>query len=499
MPVCGHFLTNEPFSNLIVKGHVSDYHGYNRRYEHFSSLQFGPIGDIRSQIGRTLVENNSESDEEVTRENQQYDKTVQRHEVLAKLEKANRAKQKEHSDSGASQESMKGYQNDISIMFHLPHKDDILSASMTDVTKKKFDELFALDESEMMRTGSYRVFEKEESDIFIKDESEGATRKRKSRSTEIAAQKKTSLRVLNEMLHTLDFIEEYNKKSKGTTISGDKLKKWRVAEKYTHENGKESPDDLDIMCGKNVRIRTKALANDESPAKLRSSFVPLTSAVHLEKYKELQERYSSFHPLEAKGDIEDIRNEIQSIVDNDKLLDEFLQDKEFISEEKILSRSIRGYSRRADQEKIEKKNFEEEQKLRQREFNYYRPKSRKSQEEIEWKEMFTRPIRRLKCGSSLPKNIVRCKCGQSCLICHSVCDDQSSDHSIHFPSILRVRRDVYVPSYIDLKGNSKEKIESNYAIRLNLASSLKLLEIYHTLGFIQSYNKGMIVSNERRR
>merc|ERR1712232_448461 len=65
---------------LSYVGHISDYHGYKRKYEHIFPLNYGPIDDIRGQIGRALVVNKGmkgeESDEEVIQDNEEYDKAV---------------------------------------------------------------------------------------------------------------------------------------------------------------------------------------------------------------------------------------------------------------------------------------------------------------------------------------------------------------------------------------------------------------------------------------
>mmetsp|Transcript_22290 Transcript_22290/g.52685 ORF Transcript_22290/g.52685 Transcript_22290/m.52685 type:complete len:227 (+) Transcript_22290:62-742(+) len=226
----------------------------------------------------------------------------------------------------------------------------------------------------------------------------------------------------------------------------------------------------------------------------------MTPTLHLENYRALQKMYPSFHPLQVNGNIENVKEDIQSILRNDSLLREFLEAKEFVSEEKHLARCIRSYSRKADQEKIEKKNFEEEQKLKKHEFDYYQQRRKKrSPQDVEWKEIFTRPIRHVGRGVSLPEQIETCKLKPNCFICDSCLHKQCCDDMIHFPGFRQVEQDVYIPFELGPKNGARGRNKAHVFNQHKLASALKLMELYHTLEFIQDYNKGMIVSRKKRR
>eukprot|EP00536_Pseudo-nitzschia_multiseries_P000617 jgi/Psemu1/300217/fgenesh1_kg.8_\ len=226
----------------------------------------------------------------------------------------------------------------------------------------------------------------------------------------------------------------------------------------------------------------------------------MTPTTHLENYNALQKRYPSFYTIQAKTDIESVKENIQSMLKKDGLLREFLEGKEFVSEEKQFARCIRGYSSKADQEKIEKKNFEEEQKLKQHEFDYYQQRKKKrSPQDVEWKELVTRPVRYVGRGVSVPERLESCKFKPYCFICDPNLRGECRDAAIYFPEFRRVEEDVYIPFELDSKNESTRRSNSNCLNQHKLASSLILMELYHTLHFIQEYNCGMIVSRKKRR
>jgi len=355
----------------------------------------------------------------------------------------------------------------------------------------------------------FKFFDEEDNVIFDDEDSRANNRKRKSRSAQIASQKKTSIRMLNEMLHHLDFIDQYNRKSKST--QDVEQERHQMAEKDDKNDmiRKDNADIDDKLKKKNSKPharqvkggRHKALANNKLPIKFKPRGEMLTPAVQIQNYKALQKRFSSFQPLLAKGDIEETKEEIRSILDRNNTANEFFNDNEIISEEKNLARCIRGYSSKADQEKIEKRNYEEHQKLRQREFQYYRQRrQKKSPQEIEWKDIFARSINFVGHGGSIPKQNEVCKFKSNCSICAPILHDKFSDRTIFFPSFRRIKDDTYITTDIEPEDepivigilNSVHPLKDQKII-----STLKLLELYHTLNFIQNYNTGMIVSKKK--
>ena len=223
--------------------------------------------------------------------------------------------------------------------------------------------------------------------------------------------------------------------------------------------------------------------------------MPLAATALLANYNELQNKNRSFYQLKVRGksrSIESTKEAIHRILDKSNALQDFLKDEETIAEEKSLGRSIRGYTRKADQEKIEKRNFEEKQKDQQHEYEYYnrkRKKSKKTPQDIEWTEIQSRPFR----YKLSEEHIETCKFEPNCPICAPILHDESPSQSKHifFPGVQRLD---------DIPVNGEGSTDSNSSPEeQKLSSALKLSELHHTLSFVQRYNNGMIVSSQKRK
>ena len=479
-------------------------------------MQFGPLDDIRRQIGRTLIECNDrkdeESDEEVIQDDKDYEQAIQHYKSLAEKERSRKTKRNIHRYLGVPQKPKNDNLDGMLVMFSSPEVDDKFAPQVAKATAKKYNIMKALDideSSTFQPPINFRFFDDEDDVLLNADEDKRkTTRKRKSRSAQIASQKKTSLWILNEMLHTIDFIDKYNRKSEqveGATpeVIKDAKKEDIDGSRIVDKNGKRKMN-VKMSKRKVQNGRGTPLAINKVPIKVKPEIVTLSAVSLLKTYKALRTRFSLFRPLHEKGDIKAIKEEIQSILDKDRLLDEFFTDNEITTEEKNFSRCIRGYSSKADQEKIEKRNFEEQQKLRQHEFEYYQRlrKKKRSPQEIEWREMVSRPIFYLMDGVLLPTRTDACSFKPNCTICDPTSDDKPCDSTIFSPRFRRIQNDVDIPSGIEPDHGAEVNDNSNFAPHskgLKLAFSLKLLELYHTLDFIENYNNGMIVSQKRRK
>mmetsp|Transcript_58197 Transcript_58197/g.65062 ORF Transcript_58197/g.65062 Transcript_58197/m.65062 type:complete len:919 (+) Transcript_58197:954-3710(+) len=485
-------------------GHVSDYHGYKRKYDHYFPLQNGSIDNIRGQIERTLIAhkvvNGEESDEEVVQEDTEYDKVVQLYGILAEQERSRRKKSKINSTQGLKEIR----QGKIPVMFQ-SSKDDLTAE------KWKPPTIFDVDESSLHPPINFKFFDEEDDVLVNATEDKTNNGKRKSRSAQIASQKKTSILVLSEMLHSLDFIDEYNSKLKKEEDENNEEEKEgeeenvmkEVANNERNNDGnstkkckgeasvkKSGRTGRGVGCGTRRSTKTK-----KSPIEFRPSYVHLTGSTLLADYNELQNKNPYFYPLKEKWGIESTKETIECILGKSNAIKDFSRNEETIAEEKTLGRIIRGYSRKADQEKIEKRNFEEKQEIQQQEFEYYRKRKRnkKSPGEIEWKEIQSRPFR----YELIEKDIEACKFVPNCPICAPILHDESSTDSkiIFFPGFERID---YIPvngeGTIDTSHYTSHSLEEQ-----ELFSTLKLSELCHSVGFIQRYNNGMIVSSQKRR
>lgn len=506
-----------PWVTLSHIGHISDYHGYKRRYEHFAPLQFGAIEDIQSQVGKTLVENkygiDEESDEEDIQDNKDYERAIQQYESLAEKERSLKTKSKIHWKFSDPQKPKNDNMGDMMVLFSPPEVSNLFgSPTAKATTTKYFTETLYFDESSTLQPEiNFRIFD-EDCILFNADEDSGNNKhKRKSRSAQILLQKKTSIRILSEMLHTLDFIEKYNRTSRELQDM-EEVKKQVVKEDANDISNDEDPSDNKCyqrkmnfkQSSREVQVgRRTSLANNKLPIKAKPPVVTLTTVSLLQAYKVLRKRFSSFYLLRGKGNIDAIKREIQSILNKDSLLDEFFRDNDIITEEKNIARCIRRYSSKADQEKIEKRNFEEQQKLRQHEFEYYRlRRKKKSAQEIEWKVMSSRPIYYVRNGASLLTRTGICNFKPNCTICKPMLDSKCCDNTIFFPKFRREEDDKYISPCTERDDGQSEIRSSNFVHPSKvqkLASSLELLELYHTLDFIENYNNGLIVSGKRRK
>merc|ERR1712194_928140 len=116
-----------------------------------------------------------------------------------------------------------------------------------------------------------------------------------------------------------------------------------------------------------------------------------------------------------------------------------------------------------------------------------RKRNKKSPGEIEWKEIQSRPFR----YELIEKDIEACKFVPNCPICAPILHDESStDSKIFFPGFERID---YIP--VDGEGT----IDASHSLKeQELFSTLELSELYHSVGFIQRYNNGMIVSSQKK-
>ena len=407
---------------------------------------------------------------------------------------------------------MKETSDDMLVVFSAPMIDDEIALPVDNLTTNKWNmKIFGADGSvgaQPPKT-TFRIFDQDDIVLNTAEDKGETKRKRKSRSAQIAHQKKTSNRMLNEMLHTLDFIEKYNRKSKGTMQEKIvEVQREIVDTGDIDENSSTQKDKSNTTrCSRKVK-GDQSLANNNLEISAMPPFATLSTGALLQSHVTLRKQFSLFHSLNRNDDIEAMKEEIRNILDNASLLDEFFRNDEIIAEEKTLARCIRRYSSKADQEKIEKREFEERQKLRQHEFEYYcrLKKKKKSPQEIEWKEISARPIYYVRSITSLLNRADVCNFKPNCKICdpttldNKLCD---STLTIFSPRFRRAESNTLcIPYGTGPDDDSAWNDISNFvppSQGQKLFSWLKLAELYHSLDFIKNYNDGMIVSRKRRK
>lgn len=382
-------------------------------------------------------------------------------------------------------------------------KNEIEPAS--DTFKKRWNmKMFESNESQCSKPSrSFRLFDDNDDVVSSRIEDKTQTeRKRKSRSAKIAHQKKTSNRMLQELFHTLNFIENYNRNPKcmveESLVDQEKVS---VDPGVNEENSAEQ----EYKTNTKERDTCKSETSNELDLVLTQTNATLSLDSLLESYDAIRSRFSLKRSLDRKDEIEAMKQKIQSILDKEPLFHDFVTNEEIISEEKTLARRIRGYSSKSDQEKIEKRDFEEKQKLRQHEYQYYSRsrKRKKSPQDIEKEEISSRPIYFSGCSTSRLTQTDVCRFRPNCNICRPIRNGQSCNLAIFSPSFRRIETNIN-PYFRGRSGDNspRNNISSNTSSSLEgqkLGYLLQLSELYYTLDFIDEYNKGMISSTKKRK
>jgi hypothetical protein len=494
-----------------LQGHLSDYQGYSRKYDSFFPLKPAKsINEAKFEIREIALNDQTfsmqlDSDEDVSNENALYEKATQRYEALARAERTR--KNMIHNNTFQVKD---GESVEVNLRVVFPGKEDKTDSEslkhQTDCVLCYSSKDSDLRLEEPLKLPSLNVKWHEEDEDSIQDyldEEVAATGKRRSRRAEIANQKKASARILSEMLHTLEFIEEYNNGFQSEKDDEDE----------DDDVGDEDETDLaneDGGSALNRKRRSKAslkrdgkkarpcMADDDEELELEACkppFEPLTHEYHLERYADFVTQSRSMYRIESTKDISKVKEDIFNLLNTSTFLEELCADEDVTAEEKWMTKGIRGYMRKAEQEKLEKREFEEKRQ--------YRlglglglglgKRKRMTPQEREWKEIAVRPFHCITDAKKMPKNLEGCLHKQDCFICAPVLHAErpyEKDDTIFNPSFRRVEEDVYLESCGELgnrSGNRKSQRESQQN-----ASILKLSELFHTFQFIEKYNEGMI-------
>jgi hypothetical protein len=364
--------------------------------------------------------------------------------------------------------------------------------------------------------GRYKFIE-EEDEVLRKDDEDDdeCNGKRRSRTAQIASQKKTSNRMLTELLNTLSFIEAYNKgvnrEIDEVGTDSDRTQKHQKDEEDTEfviSGGEVYEEEAEVsirrptkkrLPTKKTRGRLKATV-EQSENSMEPKWKALSHFGHLRRYDDLQMNHASFYPLKVKGKtIASAKKAIREILDDDDTLDSFFRDEEIALEEKAYTRMLRSYRGKSDQERIERKTHEEERKLEVREFEYYQRRSKRkaTPQEFEWKMVVKRHINFVRSDEGLPEDLEACPFGIDCPICAPFLQSESGsceeEHIINPPF-----RRVDDSSFLAMEGMPTEMPRSRRERKWaqlqtqKTLSALKLAELCTALDFIEDFNKGMI-------
>ncbi|KAL3912319.1 MAG: hypothetical protein SGILL_006932, partial [Bacillariaceae sp.] len=494
--------------DLSHKGHVSDYHGYGRKYEHFYPLKGKSLADVQAEMAATIANRSSEVEEdpaaeaEIEEEHAAFENATKIMEKYAMEER----RQKKKAIQRAARRKRSPEAVDMPVLFSNA-KEHPEICNDKECRFCNASPHFAVDELALNADSRFQFYDKDDEEIIECDdgmqESESGG-KRKSRTANIEVQKKASLMVMSEMLNTLSFIETYN--------DGFKEDPARSLE----EEGRSSPE-LSEGAGRDVsasmrRPRKQARntgGRKEEPIPISTFeplFEPLTHARLMEKYAAEKAENGFFYALDADS-IEDATKKINSILIKPSAdVEAFLADEEIAIEEKALARGIRTYSRKADQEKMEKKEFAEKQEQLQRKLEYTTANRKKKQspEQMEYAIFSSRSLCFAKSNRRAAASHEACPAGESCLICAPVLHGELpyEQSKIFNPSFQKVDEDTFLQereSHDDATEDAEKSKTNRRAGRAGqrTASKLKLSEMNHTFHFMSAYNSGMIQEEKK--
>jgi hypothetical protein len=494
---------------IFLQGQVSDYHGFSRKYEHFYPLKGKSLSEVQEEITTTIVHRSPEveddADEEIQEEEEAFLIATQAVEKRAKKERRRKETKSTVGDVWMSRSL------DLPVMFSKTneHVDgDACKGYECKVceTRSKFE----VDEFSLNAPATFKYFDKEDEDVIdegIDDDEEGKGRRRKSRTAQIAVQKKASLMVMQEMLNTLHFIHGYNSGFKKATEDSLGTVDEATQKFVEKDEGGESRSTLQKR--RAIRVCQSADGPREESnvmEKFEPVFEPLTHLHLMDNYAEIKAKNRFFYALNVSSTITDATQEIGALLNKPSAdVEAFLADEDIALEEKALTRGIRTYSRKADQEKLEKKEFAEkqEQLLRKKEYSTANRKRKESPELMEWKMVDSRTLCFAASRRRLEKKHEPCPFGASCLICAPLLHSELpyEQRKIFNPSFRRVDNEeafIREREAQDFENESGRRIKrTGQRDSQRTASKLKLSELSHTFEFITKYNNGMIQEIKR--
>lgn len=358
----------------------------------------------------------------------------------------------------------------------------------------------------------FKYFDKDDEEVvFDESEAAGAGKKRPSRTAFISTQKQASIRLLSEMLHTCDFIEAYNNGFQKEQTDDSSLERDDEVsadcdqEESTAKSGKRES----IFCTK-VSKRTgvqPGTGGESPPVGFVPTFDRLSHAQHMKDYSFLMRQKCQVAQGSCEGDVGAAIQKIVSLLQRQSEdLRRIGGDESVVAEEKALNRGIRGYSRKADQEKMEKKEFAEKQQNLTRKYDFFMGKRKKVDcpHQNERKEVESRPFKFIRGDVKLQTDDAHtCSHGSSCLICIPVLYGELpyEKNEIFNPIFRRVEdQDRYIDEKVT-NGQydmATKNAGDRRALRdkLKLSSVLKLSELHAIFQFVAAYNEGMIDNTE---
>ncbi len=442
---------------------------------------------IASTLQKNQIDQTIESDEEVEEENEILRRVMSRYQEKAETEKALKQISKKQTIS------VKPINDLITrpIIFDGNWKQPLQDCNLGVNCDICIPDKLLSHPRKGKNHGSFREVEFDPMEFSTSDE-HACSNGRGNRSRQIAAQRAASVLLLSEIRHRLNFISTYNQAfnndcemSKHEISGSQGMEKSPTGEPSKKKTNREASGKPSVRKSQTYKEMQRQLPvhNNSSLARLpyekisedfqvmmQKNFVPLTSHPQILTISALQE--SILAAIEEQPECEWEEGDLE--------------------EHKTYLRAIRTYSGKADQERIEKRQHDEERELQLRELHYKNRGRKASAEEMELLNMESRPII---FGSSCEKN--SCKLGNSCTICRGGCAQMLEPDTgvILHPAYKRVEG-MFLDS--DFKTDARRsRTRERFQQRELAVESLKRL--HHRISFIQQYNNGWMITEKRRK
>lgn len=474
----------------------SDYHGLQRKYNSFLPLFYSQsLIEMDHAIEKTLRENQvdeiDESDDEVAEENERL------RQIMAKYPKKEQAEERAGCISSNGTLPLEPLADIVTlpiIFDHSAKSSPNTCALGENCNLCLFPKVQAVDPPDTTTKRNFREVEFDPMDFYSTEEQTRGNGRR-NRSREIASQRAASVLLLKEIRHTLQFISAYNAGiNENYQLSSNEKKGSRPLEplEVMHQDD-PSKKNANRHTPTKHRLPNCHSKNDlqgHSPAHQEFNLAKLSISGIGEEFDALRKKgflpYAS--PLGCST-ITDLQDAILTSVEEEP---EGEWDNDDVEEQKAYVRVLRTYSGKADQERIERRQHEEERELQLRALHYRNRGKKLSAEEMELSSIESRPI-----VFCLPSEQSLCNFGNSCLICKGdviQCPDMRPNVIFH-PSFKRMD-DTFFEADLET-GARRSRTKERFLQRELTVETLK--QLYHRITFIKQYNNGWIVTERRRK
>ena len=255
---------------------------------------------------------------------------------------------------------------------------------------------------------------------------------------------------------------------------------------YTELGETTSDDDVDNGSDQETRSDSSAQTDTLTP-----SWSPLNFRTIITDFV-----YAGFPSLNFGTTIGSASKAIEAELS--KMNSQISEDSELVAENKLYLRTVKERRRQAEAEKIARHREGLESRLRMRQLDYENRNRKKSREELEFEAMGNRkPV--FASERVAKPDAKTCKFGEMCFLCDDRADEKVSKVDVLAPSFWpSAVKDFWIETSIDdevettrKNGRSSRRTNRRRGRQVN-KERIMLMEMKHSLKFIEEYNKGYL-------